>query len=82
MNLHLTVASRGPNKIELDQIVQALEGRITKLRLVRFYENPETLEVSFLVEFTELSSLSGVRAALRPLSESVEITFLDNKGIW
>lgn len=82
VNLHLVVASHNPHKIELEQIMGALQAHTTKLKLLRFDENLESLEASFLVEFTRLSDLNGARAALKALSESVEITFLDNRGIW
>lgn len=82
VNLHLVVASHNPHKIELEQIMGALQSHTAKLKLLRFDENPQTLEASFLVEFSRLSNLNDARAALKTLSDSVEITFLDNKGIW
>ena len=82
VNLHLTVASHNPNKVELEQIMDALQAHTSKLRLLRFDENLATLEASFLVEFKKMSNLNDARAALKALSDSVEITFLDNKGIW
>lgn len=82
VNLHLTIASHNPNKIELEQIMDTLRAHTSKLKLLRFDETPETLEASFLVEFRRVSNLNDVRAALRALSDAVEITFLDNRGIW
>jgi uncharacterized membrane protein YhiD involved in acid resistance len=82
VNLHLTVASPSPHKIELEQVMDALQAHTSKLKLLRFDENAETLEMSFLVEFKRISNLNKARAALKALSDAVEITFLDNKGIW
>jgi hypothetical protein len=82
VNLHLTVASHNPGKIELDQVMDALRPHTAKLKLLRVDETPETLETSFLVEFRRIANLNKARAALKALSEGVEITFLDNKGIW
>jgi uncharacterized membrane protein YhiD involved in acid resistance len=82
VNLHLTVASHSPDKVELEQIVDALQSHTSRLKLLRFDENAETLETSFLVEFKKVSNLNQARAALKSLSDAVEITFLDNKGIW
>lgn len=82
VNLHLVVASHNPHKIELEQIMDALQTHTAKLKLLRLDENLQTVEASFLVEFTRLSNMNNARAALKALSESVEITFLDNKGIW
>lgn len=82
LNLHLTVASRNPHKVELEQLMDALRAHCSKLKLLRFDENAEVLEASFVVEFRRISNLSQTRAAIRALSDSAEITFLDNRGIW
>ncbi len=82
LNLHLTIASRNPHKIELEQLMDALRAHCSKLRLLRFDENAEVLEASFVVEFRRISNLTKTKAAIRALSDSAEITFLDNRGIW
>jgi uncharacterized membrane protein YhiD involved in acid resistance len=82
VNLHLTVASHNPEKIELEQIMDALRAHTAKLKLLRVDETPQVLETAFLVEFKRASNLNRARAALKALSEGVEISFLDNKGIW
>ncbi len=81
-NLYLTVASHNPHKVELDQITNVLAAHTAKAKLMRFDESAETLEATFLVEFRRISNLNATRAALRELSEALEIMFLDNKGIW
>ena len=60
----------------------ALQTHTRKLKLLRFDENPESVEASFLVEFGRLANMNDARVALKTLSDQVEITFLDNKGIW
>jgi hypothetical protein len=82
LNLHLTIASRNPNKVELEQLMEVLRAHCAKLKLLRFDENAEVLEASFVVEFRRVSNLSKTKAAIRALSDSAEITFLDNRGIW
>jgi hypothetical protein len=82
LNLHLTIASRNPHKVELEQIMDVLRAHCSKLRLLRFDENADVLEASFVVEFRRVSNLSKTKAAIRALSDSAEITFLDNRGIW
>jgi hypothetical protein len=82
VNLHLTVTSHGSDKLELDDVLEALRAHTTKLGLLRFDENQETLEAAFVIEFKEMSSLSAAKASLRALSDSVEITFVDSKGLW
>jgi len=82
INLHLTITERKPGKVDLDGITNALKPYVSKLKLLRFDENPDMLETGFLIEIRKSSDLSQVRNALRALSETVEITFMDNKGIW
>lgn len=81
-NLHLVVTSRGAEKLEPVQIAAALRPHVTKLRLLRLDETTEVLEAAYLVEFGRLDRLNEARAALRALSESLEISFMDNKGLW
>ena len=82
VNLHLTVASHNPGKIELDQVMEALRPHTAKLKLLRFDESAEALEAAYLIEFRDMADLEQARAALRALSPALEITFMDNKGIW
>jgi len=82
VNLHLTVASRNPEQVNIDGIMNALHPHVSKMKLLRFDENPESLEAGFLVEFRKGTDLSQARNALKALSEKFEITFMDNKGIW
>ena len=81
-NLHLTVTSREPQKLDLPQILELLEKYASKLKLLRMDENDEVLEVSFLVEFRQMEHLTQAAEALRSLAPGVEISYLDNKGIW
>ena len=82
VNLHLTLTSHNPDKLELDQVMAALRPHVEKIRLLRFDETAESLEAAFLVEFGRLNHLNEARAALKGLSDSLEITFMDNKGLW
>ncbi|OQX65154.1 MAG: hypothetical protein B5M51_01555 [Anaerolinea sp. 4484_236] len=81
-NLHVTVASHNPDKIELESIMDALSPHCSQIKLMRFDDSESTLESSFLVEFKNIGKLKDAKAALRGLSAPLEITFLDNKGIW
>ena len=82
VNLHFSVASQAPNKVHMQQVMDALEQHCSKLRLMRYDENADVLEMSFVIEFRYTSDLSQARAALRQLSDELEISFLDNRGVW
>jgi hypothetical protein len=82
VNLHVTVASHNPHKVELDALLGALQPHCSQLKLVRFDENESVLEAAWLAEFRSFDHLRRARAALRGLSEELEIAFLDNRGIW
>jgi hypothetical protein len=81
VNLHLSVASGNPEKVDLEAIMDTLDTHCAKLKLLRFDESDEAMEASFLVEFRALEKLQEARRALKTLSPSLEITFLDNQGI-
>ncbi len=82
VNLNLTVSSRNPHKVDMQQVMDALEKHCAKLRLMRYDENAEALEISFVIEFRHTSDLNQARAALLEISDGLEISFMDNKGIW
>lgn len=81
-NLHLTVHSHNPCKIELDQIIDILKKNCQKVNLKRLDENKDITEASFLIEFENIEQLNKTKNALQQLSDEVKITFLDNIGVF
>jgi len=81
-NLHVSIASFEAPTVELETILETLSMHSAQYKLMRFDDAKRGLEASFLVEFRNLEQLKQAKAALRSLSDSLEITFLDNKGIW
>jgi len=81
-NMHLNITTFPPAKIGLKEVRSALAPYCPKVKLLRFDENDKLLELSFLVEFKKLDDLEQAREALQKLSEKIDITFLDNKGVW
>jgi hypothetical protein len=82
VNLHLTISSQSPGKIDLDQLNAVLEKHCSKFKLLRFDETEQVLESSYVIEFKRVSDLNAAKADLQALSPSMQISFLDNKGIW
>jgi uncharacterized membrane protein YhiD involved in acid resistance len=80
-NLYLTISSHNPVKVKLENIIQILNKNCSAVNLKRFDESKEILEASFLVEFDNVDQLNKSKTELQELSDSIKITFLDNKGI-
>ena len=80
-NLHLTVSSGDPKNVPLESITQTLKDHAAQSRLMRLDENKKAIEVSYLVEFRNNAQFEAAKNALQALSDEIEITFLDNKGI-
>lgn len=76
-NLHLTLSSCNPDKIELSQIVSILNKHCPNVNLKRFDETSETLESTFLVNFDNFEQIELVKNELNKLSKTLKITFLD-----
>ena len=81
-NLHLTVSSSDPGKIDLNQIVTILNNYCSSVNMKRFDETDEILEASFLVDFRDYEKIEKVRSELSKLSKSVKVTFLDSQGVY
>ncbi|PID89702.1 MAG: DUF4956 domain-containing protein [Bacteroidia bacterium] len=79
-NLYFTVSSLSPNKISLEQILSVVREAFSASELKRFDENQEVIEASFLVEIKETASLQKCADELKKLSETVKVTYIDNKS--
>ena len=82
VNLHLTITSNQPEKVTVEQVMDVLSKHTEKLRLLRFDETSQAIEMSYVVEFRHLSDLNKAKAGLKELSPELNISFLDNKGVW
>ncbi|MCP4566319.1 MAG: DUF4956 domain-containing protein [FCB group bacterium] len=80
-NLHLTVSTVDRSNIEVKNVVSLLEKNCTMVNMVRLDEAKNSLEVSFQLEFANYEKLENTRSALRQLDDSIQISFMDHKGI-
>ncbi len=80
-NLNFTILANKELNPSLDNIIDTIKPHCKDLELKRLDENGEFLEASFLVEFSNYSKLSAARTALLGLDKSLQINFLDQKGI-
>lgn len=80
-NLFLTVSSSDPRSVALEDVVGILSDHCKAVSVTRFDESGEELEAAFLVDVEDFSRLNSLKNALRELSESISISFLESKGI-
>jgi uncharacterized membrane protein YhiD involved in acid resistance len=79
-NLFFTVSSSSPSSIQLNDIIRIVKENFKQSELKRFDENKENIEASFLVESPKPENLQLCKDKLQKLSDSVKITFVDNKS--
>lgn len=82
VNLHLNMSLPADRLVDVNEVVHLLKEHCSKVKLLRFDESVEVTELSFVVEFRQASDLNSVRNSLKQLSPAMQISFLDNRGIW
>lgn len=82
INMHVQIASRNTAEVSLGQISETLGRHCAKVKLIRFDESDSALEAGYLVELRHTDDLIALREALKAMAPGLEITFMDNKGIW
>lgn len=80
-NLFLNVVSRTPDSLKLSDVTRVLSANCSSVDLRRFDERTDGVEASFLIELDDIAGLEKSTEALRELSESVQVTFNDHRGI-
>lgn len=80
-NLYLTIQSNNPDKISIETILEILEKSCDAVDLRRLDETNEILEASFLIEAEDFAQLNKAKKELQKLSDTLKISFLDNKGL-
>ena len=80
-NLHLTIQSSDPEKINIEKIIDILRNYCNVVDLRRLDETCEYLEVSFMIEAEDFVQLNIAKNELQKINDEVKITFLDNRGL-
>jgi len=81
-NLNLTIYSDSPQQIKLKQLIETLQKHCLLVNLKRFDENDESFEAHFLIKIKDFDKLNEAKEALKKLSSSIKISFLDNIGVF
>jgi uncharacterized membrane protein YhiD involved in acid resistance len=80
-HLYLTVQERGEKRAALSSITAALSAHCSELDLRRFDEGADGLEVSYRIAFADHLALEKAREAIRALSPSMSLSFVDQDGL-
>ncbi len=80
-NLFLTVAGEDASGTLMERVVNTLKETCASVTLKRMDESRGRIEASFLVELEKFADLSHTQQELKKLDSTMEITFLDNKGL-
>lgn len=80
-HLYLTIQERGAERAPLAAITAALAAHCRELDLRRFDEAEDGLEVSYRVSFADYASLEKARDAVRALSPTMTLSFVDQDGL-
>ena len=80
-NLLITVSSRCPKAVTLEFIVNTLAKHCSNISMRRFNENNERLEGMFLVELDTFEQLRMSKEELQQHDSSIEISYIDSKGV-
>ncbi len=81
-NLYLTITSHNQKNVSLEKIIEILKKYCSAVVLKRFDESKEMLEASFLIEFDKFEQLQKAKSELQKSNDSLNITFLDNRGVF
>jgi uncharacterized membrane protein YhiD involved in acid resistance len=81
-NLNFTVLTRKPSNVTLESIINSISDHSKGVELKRLDESNEHMEAAFLAEFRNYDQLQMVRKSLNELDDSLQINFLDHKGIF
>ena len=81
-NLFITITSAEPNGIKIDDIIRIVNLNCSVVNLRRLDETKDAIEVSFMVEFENITNLEKIKNDIKKLDKSVSFNFIDNKGIY
>tara|TARA_Y100000996_G_C22447343_1_gene612355 strand:+ start:119 stop:799 length:681 start_codon:yes stop_codon:yes gene_type:complete len=81
-NLHLTMQSSNPEKINIEKIIAILSKNCREVDLKRFDETSESLEVSFMINADDFLKVNKAKDELKKIDNQMKVTFLDNIGLF
>lgn len=71
----------GPNDgFTLSSVTEVISRHFKKYELKRFDENPEVIEVSFLLNISDPKALEDCKKELQKVNKNLSVTFIDNNS--
>lgn len=81
-NLHLIISGKNKRKVNSEGIIKILKQNCESLKLTRFDENHENIEISFWIELEDYEQLLLIKKQLNEFDENLDFSFLDDKGVF
>lgn len=77
-NLSVVLPKTDSSDFGVDTVVNLLTPHCKKVRIKRFEDTKEKLDISFLIEYESAAALNNLTTELRAFNESTRVFFLDN----
>lgn len=77
-NLSVLVAKRDGRECSIESVVKLLAPHCSQVRIKRFEDTKDHLDISFLIEYRNSAALDNMTRDLQALHESTRVFFLDS----
>ena len=75
------MSSKVVDNFKLEKIVEILDKHCIGVDMSRFDKTSDEIEVSFIVNIKDFVDFNKITGELEKLNNSVQVSFLDNKGL-
>ena len=81
-NLSFTIPKSSKKKTDIDEIVKLVKPNCTEVKLKRFEDLNDGLDISLYIEYKDTGALKKITDDLKSIDDSVNICFLDNENVY
>ena len=78
---HLLLTVAGPRGLDVDRLVAILEEKCSYVDLKRLEDAEDQVEAVFVIDLDDVAALTGLRAAVHELDDSLALSFVDHRGL-
>lgn len=79
-NILFSISGTPGENLNLSKVSEILNKQFKKYELKRYDENPDVVEMSFLVDISDPAKLDACKKALMSVSPDLSVTYIDNKS--